>query len=144
MSGATAATPLLAVGLGRLLLDLHDQQALGLAVAEDRLDGQRHLGMVAVARPRRGQFGSQLGQGRRRPLDPLVSRQRIEFGLAGGVVPGQAVSLDGDRLGLMGAVTVDQLALVAELVVDVFPAGQAFADGRAEGRVLAPEFVAGR
>ena len=98
-------------------------QALGLAVAEDRLDGLGHLGPLAVARPRRGQLRPQLGQRRRRPLDPLVPRQRVEFGLAGAVIPDQAVPLGGGRLRLVDREAVDQLALVIELVVDRFASG---------------------
>src|SRR5205085_8746056 len=49
----------------------------------------------------------------------------------------QAVSFGGGRLRLVDAVTVDQLALAIELVVDLFPAGVALADRLAEGRVLA-------
>src|SRR5439155_25315003 len=64
--------------------------------------------------------------------------QRVEFGLAGALVPGKAVALGGGRFRLVGPIAVDELAPVIELVVDRLPAGQAVAEGRAEGRVLAP------
>ena len=66
-----------------------------------------------------------------------MPRQRVEFGLAGTVVPDQAVSFGSDRLGLVDAESIDQLPVVIELVVDVSPVGVARAEGRAKGGVLA-------
>jgi len=135
--GPRTAAPLLAVRLGRSLLDLNDEEVLGLTVAEDDVDGLRHLGVVAVACPRRGEFAAQLGQRRGRPLEAFVPRQRVLLGLAGAVVPDQPVSLGGGRLRLVDAEPVDQLPIVIDLVVDVSPARQALANRRPVSRVLA-------
>ena len=94
------------------------QRAVAGVRADDGLvvDEARHLGEDALrpdpAAPRGEQRcdpGAPFGEAssrrvrpsRQRPLDPLVPRQRVEFGLAGAVIPDQPVPLGAGRLRLV-------------------------------------------
>ena len=104
---------------------------------EDLRHGRGHLGLLAVAGPRRAEFLPQRRQLLQGPLDPPAAGHGVLFGLAQAVIPDQPIAFGGRGRLVAGGVAVEHLAFLVGLLPQRPPGDLALGHQCAEGGVFA-------